>query len=442
MSARCCRIFFLIVSLIVNALDFISDWLFYVSAEKVEKGLVYGPVDPHQVTALLVFSIVGSVGFVVEIAIFIFELRKGEDHHGDLLLDLVSAIIIWVEDIPQVVISFSIALCREEAVSIFQLTKAGLVLVGVIIHIIATIVRFCRNFESKKQICGVRLCLMLGIFTEGAFAAAIFYLTQTEPDGNGQPSFRVPTTIMDEHLSDSRYLTDVSTFLHNSDLFDSWYLDTNKKDASINWLRLFSLDRLKDENHLSFKLNYEHVGIQMINMALWIATSLQSTSAIKWSLSECYSINHQTAEVAFLSNTTCTDSSFVNNNTETFFIDFRFEEPDKGFFYRKRMFGEVFFNVKVLKDGICSDGNFEDPHRNGATLFYPLSFHYFRVDPLQSANDVKHLYVDSSNVTRFYRKNSEDMTDVAQIWKTGWSECSSTGSVSPVWDRDMQMRCN
>ncbi|CAG5122818.1 unnamed protein product [Candidula unifasciata] len=442
MAARRCRIFFLAITLLVNALDFISDWLFYVSAEKVEKGLVYGPIEPTQVTALLVFSIVGTVGFVIEIAVFAFELRKGEDFHGDLLLDITSAVIIWFEDIPQVVISFSIALCREEAVSIFQLTKAGLVLVGVLISITATLVRFCRTCDTKATVCGVRFCLILGIFLEGSFAAAIFALTQTEQGENGEMFFKVPTTVIDDHLSDERYITNVNLFAHHADMFDAWNMDTNKKDAMANWINLFSLYNLKDNKVLSFKLNYEHVGVQLLNLGIWVAAGVYSTSHTTWTLSGCYSLNHKTAKVTILPNSTCESESFSGNNSEIFFMSFRYEEPDTGIFYRKRVFGEVIFNMKVLKNGNCSEGNFEDPLKNSGILYYPLTFHYFRINNANDTGEVRHLYKDTSpDDVRFFRKDSKDITDVSEVWKTGWSKCSSTGSMSPVRNKNIQVEC-
>ena len=44
--------------------------------------------------------------------------------------DLVSAVIIWIEDLPQISINLYIAHCREDPTSGFQLFKAAIVLLG------------------------------------------------------------------------------------------------------------------------------------------------------------------------------------------------------------------------------------------------------------------------------------------------------------------------
>lgn len=432
MVSRRCKITFLVFGLLVNALDFISDWLFYVSTKEVEKGLVYGPIDPIQVTALLVFSIIGSVGFVVEIVVFFFELKKDDDHHGDVFLDLFSGIIIWIEDIPQVIISFSIALCREEAISIFQLTKAGIVLVGTVITVTATLIRFCKKCDSTPRVCAVRLILMLGILIEGGFAVGIFYLTQTELDTHGDVAFKVPTTVFDDHLSDHQYLTNVHVFISHLDIFDAWNLDTNKHDLVVNWLRLFSLNGLKEKSWLSFKLNYQHVGIQVVNMAIWFIAGIQAHSNATWTLSQCYSINQNTAEVTVLPDTTCVHEILDGNSSTSLFLDFRYEQPDKGMFYQKRIFGEIFFNMRV-----CNDGSSNDTH----SFIPPVMLHYFHVSNLETDGNVTHLYTDRTEVVRFYRNQSPDMTDVVDVWKTGWNKCSSTGSLSPVLDRNIKIEC-
>ena len=122
-----CRILFFLVIFGLDLADLFSDWLLYVDVSLAEEGLVYGPPGDAAINALLAFSIIGSVTFLFEAVNLWWEVFRNNPW---LDTDLVSAVIIWIEDLPQISINVYIAMCREDPISVFQLSKASIVLLG------------------------------------------------------------------------------------------------------------------------------------------------------------------------------------------------------------------------------------------------------------------------------------------------------------------------
>jgi hypothetical protein len=52
--------------------------------------------------------------------------------------ELLSALTIWIEDVPQITINIFIALCREDAISYYQIIKAGVIIFGGFIRVCRT----------------------------------------------------------------------------------------------------------------------------------------------------------------------------------------------------------------------------------------------------------------------------------------------------------------
>jgi hypothetical protein len=56
--------------------------------------------------------------------------------------ELLSALTIWIEDVPQITINIFIALCREDAISYYQIIKAGVIIFGGLIRVLMGFLRF------------------------------------------------------------------------------------------------------------------------------------------------------------------------------------------------------------------------------------------------------------------------------------------------------------
>ena len=122
-----CRKVVFVLIVVLELTDLVSDWLVYADFSQMEKGLVFGPPEDAVIYALLAFSIIGTFTFFLEAV----NLWWGMFHENPWLdTDLVSAVTIWIEDLPQISINVYIAMCREDPISVFQLSKASIVLIG------------------------------------------------------------------------------------------------------------------------------------------------------------------------------------------------------------------------------------------------------------------------------------------------------------------------
>lgn len=122
-----CRKAVFILNVIIELVDMVTDWFVFIDVILMEKGLVFGPPGDAVIYGLLVFCVIGTLTFVFEIANLwwgMFRLNAWVN------TDLVSAVIIWIEDLPQISINLYIAHCREDPSSGFQLFKASVVLIG------------------------------------------------------------------------------------------------------------------------------------------------------------------------------------------------------------------------------------------------------------------------------------------------------------------------
>ncbi|CAG5114658.1 unnamed protein product [Candidula unifasciata] len=439
MKSKGCKIAIHIFALFVSILDFISDWLFYENARALEQGLVYGPVEPTQVTAILVFCIIGTVLFIAEIIAFVIELRDllGENDDGgkDLYQEILSAVITWCEDIPQLIISVVILLCREEAVSIFQLVKAALSIVGIVVDIVLTFKRYWRQRHFHRPFRIVRSILAPGMLVLLGLSIAVFVLTQTEAKDNGGVAFRQPASVIDDHLSDNKYFDGVNVFLRDSGLPESMK-DDKKSDK---WMRLFSIYELKDSNQMSVKLTHSHCGCGDFDIGIWFKTAKTNTE--DWTLFGCYSVESETEIINPQPNSTCLNNMDSGSSYDVVYIDFRFENPGTNWFYKTMIFGQIYFNCKIYINGTCRSCHFVSSSTEEQQQ--DLQFlSYFRVNNPIAVNNNTYFYSGNGNEARYFNSGLGDITSVDEVWKTGWSKCASTGGISPVLDSQMKIECN
>ncbi|CAG5116472.1 unnamed protein product [Candidula unifasciata] len=413
--------------------DFVSDWLFFADVAIAEKGIVYGQPDRAAVWCLLLFSIIGTFTFLFECANLWWEFFRNNPWIDS---DWLSAIVIWIEDIPQVLISMYLALCREEPISVFQLLKAAVILIGVVIRIIVTSVKYC-NKEAVRSHYHVKIkaVIMIGIIIEACTAAAIFFLTQTERGNSGEVTFRVPSTVMEETFNDQRYFTNVSIFFHDADSFDVGNLDPNKTDYTVNWIRLTFVSDLRQSSHApSFKIDYGYISSSIMNLAI-----SEKRDGGNWTLSECYEIDIFNDTFADIKNTTCLKNIKPANLT-SIFITLWYEKP--GSLFKKKVFGDIHMDIHKLQGVNCSAvTQWEDTVENSVKNKVSLTFHYYRTSDTPNYQDLRHLLYQSG-VPRFYRNIDSNLLDTRVIWKTGWNQCSCNGNFAPVLDTDQSLTCS
>ncbi|XP_059178012.1 uncharacterized protein LOC131957301 isoform X2 [Physella acuta] len=414
-----------------DAADFVSDWLFFVDVKIAGKGLVYGEPDQAAVWAMLAFSIIGTFTFFFEIVNLWWEsFRRNPWIDSDVL----SAVVIWIEDIPQIGISLYLATCREDPISVFQLTKAAVVLISIFIRIVVSLVKYCnrdaiRSHHHVKH----KVVIMFGVILEACCAVAIFFLTQTERGSEGNVAFRVPTTVLEDRYNDNRYFSNVSVFITHPTYFNLGDPDTT--DHVFNFIRLASIYKIRSSyrSEFSCSIQYEKSPTE-VKMALWEKHASETNPTGSWSLVECYTIN-QNGAATELVNTTCVNA-FTSNSVELF-IKFKFYQPTD--LFRKQVFGDILFNMKTKNNGCTAIDSYSTELSNSGKDGFLM--HYFRTNSTLQPVDSKFLQHDSGTTARLFRNDGLDLTDVRQVWKTGWNQCESTGHMGPTLDASVGVEC-
>jgi hypothetical protein len=211
-------IVFLAVSAL-NSADLVCDWLLFKDVIMTQEGLVYGPPEPVITWCLLAFSILGTFTFVFEIVNLWWEVFR-ENPWIDS--DLASAITIWIEDVPQIALNVAIVVCREEAISYFQLVKASVLIFGICIRLIVSFVRYCskdnlaktrKNTKWAHQHIAYRVFIMFGLIIIFFGSVTVFLCTQFERSLDGNIKFNIPHTLFEEKYDDERYFDSTSARL-------------------------------------------------------------------------------------------------------------------------------------------------------------------------------------------------------------------------------------
>ena len=85
----------------------------------------------------------------------------------------------------QVAISLYLVLCREEAISVFQLVKAGVVLFGTIIRLIQVGVKYFKKGEKHRHHFKIKIAIFIGMLLQAIASIIVFVLGYTAPTDGG-----------------------------------------------------------------------------------------------------------------------------------------------------------------------------------------------------------------------------------------------------------------
>ena len=432
-NKRKCDIFIFVVVVILDLSDLFSDWLLYYDVKNVEPGLVYGVPEQGVVTCLLVFSIIGTITFVFEIVNLAVELcsKSGKPW---LNVDLVAALTLWLEDIPQITINVVIAWCREDPISIFQTVKASIIIVGIIIRFLISLFRYCNNesrlelktktAKARRHVC-YRVMIVLGLILNFAGAVAVFVFTQTQRDSDGTWKYPVPETVFEDRYNDDRYFRNVSIYVHHR-TFD----DKGPLQAGGNWMRVFTINDIRSQPDKELMFRYEfQENSSAISMILSNNVHRLSTRPV-----ECYILTK--------SDTTLRKEENCQNiispaSKQTMTLKFSFTPPSRTFSFRRLIFGDIKFNAKYTDaNGYCEDIPTESLTDKIVSGFAnSITVNYYRTH----VSEKNHVIVSGETGARFYRQS--DLTDITRVWSTGWGRCEPKGSLAPHIDRDIAVPC-
>nr|KAG5713296.1 hypothetical protein BaRGS_007823 [Batillaria attramentaria] len=153
-----------------------------------------------------------------------------------------------------------------------------------------------------------------------------------------------------------------------------------------------------------------------------------------WELRECVRLDLVNGSLTMIGDDVCQSQAFITNLTYVY-ITFSFVKPDPVF--KRRIFGDIRYNIKVGSGGKCLDyDNITDDVNQADNR--PI-IHYYRTKASLSTT-TSHLVQDDGG-PRFFR-NGHDMTDVDTVWKTGWGQCKSSGCGGPTLQRNIRTGCD
>ncbi|XP_060569876.1 uncharacterized protein LOC132728277 [Ruditapes philippinarum] len=281
--------------ILIDVADLISDWLLFKDVAVAEKGLVYGPPEDSTRLALLAFCIIGTQTIALELINLWRDIFRGNPW---LDVELLSAIAVWLEDVPQIVINVIIIGCREEAISYFQLMKASVAVAGVIIRILFSLVVYCgkrgmndlrrlkKDHRSRIRFV-YRILMMSGLVITLGGAAVIFLFTQYERNPDGSLNFKVPHNYIKGKYDDAKYFENVSVYFSH-ELFD---LDSSlgRSTTNKNLLRLFDINDIRHGHGVDriIKLEFDQLDISTIQkFIVWENNITQELRA-----KECFSLD-------------------------------------------------------------------------------------------------------------------------------------------------------
>ena len=392
-----------LVLLTIDSADMINDWLFYNDMYLLQKGLVFGPIESSLIDALLAFSIIGVLTFLLEV-----NLVGKEIFHPDEMtwidVDYVSTVTVWIEEVPQITISVIIASCREEAVSIFQITKATVVIIGSVLRLIVAIVTFYQrkrteNYENKKTFNSCYAVLLVGLILSVIGSTLVFIFSHAQSD-RGQIKFQEPSEFLKMKHETTRYYDQVGIYL------DGRELPINAQTRmNYDWIKLADLTDIEKNIYSAKKIKFSKTGSTKIQ----IQTILKRDSK-PWKVenAECYNKNDKWV----VSNTSqCPNLFDTNEITGDVTIYFNFIQQTKYL-----IMGDVKYNTLYTTPSIgCSDSS------GNHIQMIQLTLKYFKAKTMKD-----------DTFPKFYKL--EDLVPISEAWQTGFNKCKSTGSESPHWD--------
>lgn len=155
----CKCVFKHLIFLVLEVTDLIFDWWFFVDVLKTLNGF-----QDRITQAILAFCIISSITFIVQLVNRCFKCVEDET---------LSAIVVWIEDVPQIILSLLITLCVGETVMNVQYYKVAAVVVNslsVAVHI-TVLCRQCCCADDVNIYC--KVFIILGTLIELSIAIFI-----------------------------------------------------------------------------------------------------------------------------------------------------------------------------------------------------------------------------------------------------------------------------
>ena len=158
----CWNMILMILMFAFSTIDVALDWLNYenLTSEEYNYGLVSGPPSEIQLQALLIFCIVGTILYVVEIVNMLSMLRNNGYPAFPVLWEL--GLIMLIEEIPLCAINLAIVLCRFHQNTPLQIASSVFGILNIVIRFLA----FDTKEAKEKGIKSITTVLFVCLFLE------------------------------------------------------------------------------------------------------------------------------------------------------------------------------------------------------------------------------------------------------------------------------------
>jgi hypothetical protein len=413
--------------------DVFSVWSLFSDVVHVKRGLVFGPPEMGIIYALLFFSMLGTGTFSIEIINVWLEIFRNNP-----LIDpeLLSVLTIWIEDVPQITINIFIALCREDAISYYQIIKAGVIIFGGFIRVLMGFLRFgdrqgqsdaVKATEKTGLLHSIyRFLIILGLFNLFFSSLIVCFLTLFQRTADGNLQFGTPKELFHGNYDRAKFFNNVSIYLNLPILG----YDNTTDNTTLNWVRLTSIHDIKEKNGDTFKLTYDNM--TNTKFTLWQSTLDKSTMKTK----ECFFIDRE--DKTLLKGPDDCVSFLEDEMTDSWIIHFKLI-PEK---IPELIFGDIHYNTLFMDENECRNITLQPVNdindiTDKQNRRHPV-IHYFRTK--QNVSETNHLVWESPTTPRFFNQET-DLINITSIWKTGFGFCESTGSLAPHRNSSMHVDC-
>lgn len=187
MCEKICKLsaFCIIGSCLLELIDLILDWTFYVLLFQTNQESVSNAVNLR--TAVLVFAIVGTILFLTSLLASIVKLvihREGSLIHEKAAksLTILSMVRTWIEDLPQILLALFIAIKAAKPISFVQYVKAWYALSVATLQIMRLVVGLKLCCQNKPERWEKRRMIVETIGHVSVCLVALFLLVQLYAD--------------------------------------------------------------------------------------------------------------------------------------------------------------------------------------------------------------------------------------------------------------------
>lgn len=401
----------LFLILIQDSIDVVIDWFFYWTLTAVSPGLVYGPVDSLLKWTTLAFCLLSTLFFVLEViqhADDIFEKKK----LPCLTQHLSNFLIIFIENVPILVINLIVTLCNDGVPSTVTLAKASFVIFGVVFKILIMLLNYW-VFDSKKTRFDYFLDAMssFGLFIMLTISIAIQLLNVFPVDSSGMISISIVKEFDRMEFATNKYLKNVG-------VFTKWPIDSqinaqNHTDFSYLWL--CDVTEVIKKPYLALKIRTDFNSIKKQNY----------TICIKKSQTESCFLIQDTLNAKEIASTSVNSLNYEYNFIIT-------KEPAQQYKYP---IGFIDYNLKL------NDLTLKNSNESCKDLPTTTTMLYAKYNGVFISSNTSHAFMKQYNGRLSFYDYLNDLISVDKFWRVGYSGCKMTGDLGPKRNKDMRLFC-